>query len=75
MRKAPASFAVCVKNDDYAASLELRKLYPVLDDKFADQHGYVRVIDESAEDYLFPQEYFVRLSLPQALKNQLRKIA
>jgi hypothetical protein len=53
----------------------LRKLYPVLDDEFAAEHGMVRVIDESGEDYLFPSEYFVRVSLPQALEKQLLKIA
>ncbi len=68
-------FAICVRNDDYPASLELRKLYPVLDDEFAAEHGLVRVIDESGEDYLFPSEYFVRVTLPLAVERQLRKIA
>jgi hypothetical protein len=68
-------FAICLRNDDYPASLELRKLYPVLDDEFAAQHGMIRVIDESGEDYLFPSEYFVRVSLPQAVEKKLRKIA
>lgn len=68
-------FAVCVQNDDYPASLELRKLYPVLEDKFASEHGLLRVIDESGEDYLFPSEYFVEVSLPQAVEKKLRRIA
>jgi len=59
-------FAICVRNKDYEASLELRKLYPVLEDEFGAQHGMIRVIDESGEDYLFPNEYFVAVSLPQA---------
>jgi hypothetical protein len=46
-------FAVCVRNRGYRASLELRKLYPVLPDEFADEHQMIRVIDESGEDYLF----------------------
>jgi hypothetical protein len=45
-----------VRNDDYPASLELRKLYPVLEDEFAAEHG---LIDESGEDYLYPGEFFV----------------
>jgi hypothetical protein len=73
--KPAKHFAVCVRNEDYPASLELRKLYAVLDDKFASEHGLVRVVDESGEDYLFPSEYFVRVSLPQAVEKQLRKIA
>ena len=72
---ARGQFAICVRNDGYEASLELRKLYPVLEDEFGSQHGMIRVIDESDEDYLFPSEYFVRISLPQALEKKLRKIA
>ena len=76
-QSVPASghFAICVRNDEFPASLEVRKLYRVLEDEFAGKHGMIRVIDESGEDYLFPGEYFVRISLPQAVEKQLRKIA
>jgi hypothetical protein len=50
----------------YRASLELRKVYRLLKDELASKHGLVRVIDDSAEDYLYPEEYFVPLKLPQA---------
>jgi len=53
--------AVGVRNRGYRASLELRKLYPVLPDSFADEHRMIRVIDESGEDYLYPAEFFVRV--------------
>jgi hypothetical protein len=72
---ATGQFAICVRNDEYEASLELRKLYPVLEDDFGAQHGMIRVIDESGEDYLFPTEWFVRISLPHALEKRLQKIA
>jgi hypothetical protein len=74
---APPShrFAICVKNDDYPASLELRKLYPVLEDTFADQHGMIRIVDESGEGYLYPQAYFVRVELPRAVERALDKTA
>jgi hypothetical protein len=68
-------YAICVSNQDYPASLELRKLYPVLEDAFATQHGMMRVIDESGEDYLFPAEYFVRVQLPASVEKALTKIA
>ena len=74
-RKAEQHFAVCVRNDDYPASLELRKLYRVLDDEFASQHGLIRVIDESGEDYLYPDEFFVRVELPASIEKTLAKIA
>jgi len=68
-------YAVCVRNDDYPASLELRKLYPVLEDSFAAEHGMVRVIDESGEDYLYPNEFFVEVDLPKSVEETLAKIA
>jgi hypothetical protein len=48
-------FAICVKNKDYPASLELRKLYRVVADPAAAKHHQLRVIDESGEDYLYPE--------------------
>ena len=68
-------FAICVRNEDYIASLELRKLYVVLDDAFAADHQMIRIIDESGEDYLYPESYFVRVQLPLAVERTLRKIA
>lgn len=72
---AEKHFAICVRNDGYLASLELRKLYVVLDDTFADEHQMIRIIDESGEDYLYPTSYFVRVELPRAVERTLQKIA
>lgn len=58
-----------------AASLELRKLYPAIEDGFAAQHQLIRVTDESGEDYLYPDDYFVRVELPKAIAQTLRRIA
>ena len=69
------TFAVCLKNDGYKASLELRKLYEVLVDDFAAENGMVRVIDESGEDYLYGADYFASVSLPKSLETTLRKIS
>ena len=71
----PQQFAVCVRNESYPASLELRKLYQHIDDAFARQHALIRVIDESGEDYLYPADYFVRVELPKAVAFTLRRIA
>ena len=65
-KKKEQQFAVCVKNEDYPASLEVRKIYEVLPDKKAAKHGLVRVIDESGEDYLYPQDFFVPIEIPEA---------
>lgn len=58
-------FAVCVKNDNYLASLEPRKIYQVIPDSRAAEYRRIRVIDESGEDYLYPEDYFVPIRLPQ----------
>ena len=66
-KKQPtARFVVCVRNDDYAASLEVRKIYRALADESAAARHFVRVIDESGEDYLYPESYFVPIELPKA---------
>ena len=64
-------FVVCVQNTDYGASLILRKLYEVLPDDDAASDGYLRVIDESGEDYLYPENWFASIKLPQAVEEAL----
>jgi hypothetical protein len=54
-------FLLCVDNEGYEASLELRKLYENIPDKEAERHGQVRIIDESKEDY-FIRPIILRLS-------------
>jgi hypothetical protein len=46
----------------------LRKLYAVLPDEFGEQHDMIRVIDESGDDYLYPNSYFVRVELPRSVQ-------
>ena len=58
-------FLMCVDNEGYPASLEVRKVYRVLADAIAESRGFVRVIDESGEDYLYPSEFFVVVEFPQ----------
>ncbi len=75
MRRVRAQFAICLRNDD-CVDLEVRKVYPVLADAAAGKDGYLRVVDESGEDYLYPAEYFVLIDVPtaarRALSTQLR---
>jgi len=59
-------FLLCVKNEGYPASLEVRKVYRALPDAVAESRGFVRVIDESGEDYLYSSDCFVAVELPQA---------
>lgn len=68
-------FAICIRNDNYPASLELRKVYPVLPDAEAASHHMLRVIDESGEDYLYPDEFFVLVDLPEAVRRAVMRAA
>jgi hypothetical protein len=66
-----SNFVVCVKNDDYPASLEVRKLYSRIPDSEAERHGQVRIVDESGEDYLYPAEYFRAIDLPLEVERSI----
>lgn len=66
---------ICVDNRGYEASLEIRKLYEVLPDEAAEKHQLVRVIDESGEDYLYPEGYFAPIRLPVITKEKLELTA
>ena len=68
--KRRSSFVLCIRNQG-VDDLEPRKVYEVLADRSAAREGYMRVIDESGEDYLYPAEYFVPLRLPVAIAREL----
>ena len=64
-------FAICVRNEGYAVSLELWKVYRVLPDRKAAKDQLLRIIDESGEDYLYDENWFVPIKLPQAAKEAM----
>jgi hypothetical protein len=66
-------FAVCVNNEGYKASLEVGKLYRVIPDAEAASHGYIRIVDESGEDYGYTADRFFPLEVPQALAEVLQR--
>jgi hypothetical protein len=63
-------FALCIDNKD-AEDLEKGKVYQVLPDASAKRSGFVRVIDESKEDYLYPESYFALVDLSSEVKKAL----
>lgn len=67
-------FLLCVNNDEYEASLELRKLYEIIPDKEAEKHKQVRIIDESGEDYLYPSDYFAPVRLLAETKKKILEL-
>jgi hypothetical protein len=75
MANVERHFAVCIRNDEYEESLQLRKIYEILDDTSAAQHALIRVIDEEGEDYLYPQEWFLPLELPHNVETAILELA
>jgi hypothetical protein len=65
-RPSDVQYLLCVNNEGYPASLDVRKVYRALPDEAAAAKGFVRVVDESGEDYLYPADRFVAVKLPQA---------
>ncbi|MBB4635587.1 hypothetical protein FHS01_001599 [Longimicrobium terrae] len=51
-------FAVCIRNDDYPVSLDIGNVYAIIPDQEGEAHGMVRIVDETADDYLYPTAYF-----------------
>lgn len=70
MKHQKKQFAICVRNDG-AEDLEIRKVYQILPDARAAKDKHVRVIDESGEDYLYPAEFFIPLTLPRDVERTL----
>jgi len=68
-------FAICICNEGYEVSLGEAQVFEVLDDSDAVRHHQIRVIDESGEDYLYPENYFIKIALPQAIERALADAA
>ena len=64
-----SGFLICVSNEGYPASLEVRKVYQAVPDPSAAMRRFVRVVDESGEDYLYPEDLFVPIELPRAAER------
>ncbi|MBW1715931.1 MAG: hypothetical protein JRH08_12755 [Deltaproteobacteria bacterium] len=66
-------FALCIENRD-CEDLEKRKIYQIVPDEDVEKEGYLRVIDESGEDYLYPQSYLIPLHLPREAEAALQLV-
>lgn len=64
---AEPRFVVCIRNDDYETDLLVSKVYEVLPDPSAERSGWIRVVDETGEDYLYPEKFF------QAVEGRVRR--
>jgi hypothetical protein len=66
---------ICVDNTGYEVDLERRKIYVSIPDSAAGKRGYIRVVDDSGEDYLFPEAMFVAVALPTNVKRAVLQAA
>jgi len=64
-------YALCINNEGYEASLIPRKIYEIIPDERAEKDDFVRIIDESGEDYLYHTSHFVFLQLPMEVEKAL----
>jgi hypothetical protein len=69
-KKTENKFALCIENKD-SEDLEKRKIYKIIPDDKAKEEGYLRVVDESGEDYLYPETYFIMIQLPREAQTIL----
>jgi hypothetical protein len=65
------SFALCIENKE-CEDLEKRKIYRVLPDDEATKEGYLRIVEESGEDYLYLESYFILVELPREAQDALQ---
>ena len=75
MARASRRLVICLDNSGYEVSLERRKIYVAIPDVEAARHGRVRVVDESGDDYLYPEERFIEAELPQAARRAVLLVA
>ena len=68
-------FVVCLRKgsggDISGDDLQLGRLYEVVEKDAG--HGMLRIIDESGEDYLYPQTWFDTAALSAAASEELAK--
>jgi hypothetical protein len=74
MKQPTKQFALCIDNTDYKASLIPGKVYRLIPDPAAAKDDFVRIIDESGEDYLYHKSYFVFVDLPLSVRKQILAI-
>lgn len=69
-------FVVCVSRegcgDISADDLTIGRLYEVLAAR--DEHGMIRLVDDSGEDYLYPEDLFKSVEVEQDTASRLHEL-
>lgn len=74
MRQPSKPFALCIDNAEYKASLVRGKVYPLIPDPRAARDDFVRIVDESGDDYLYHKSHFVFVDFPASVRKQILAI-
>lgn len=74
MNEQNRQFMLCIKNDG-CDDLQIRKIYELLHDESAAKDDYLRIVDESGEDYLYPASYFCPVEIAQRFRETLLQAA
>jgi hypothetical protein len=75
MAKAARQLVICLDNAGYEVSLERRKIYVAITDAASHKKGLIRIIDESGDDYLYPEAMFVAAALPASVRRAVLQAA
>ena len=67
-KRLETQFVLCIENGD-CEDIKKGKCYQILPDVEAAREGYLRVVDESQEDYLYPESYFIFVELPRKVQE------
>jgi hypothetical protein len=69
-----SNFVLCInnKNED---DLTKFKVYQVLADDSATKDNYLRIIDDSGEDYLYSASYFIVIELPEIAQKFFAEVS
>jgi len=65
-------FVVCINNKDYPVDLQLHKIYRVISEN--ELPDFIRIMDESGEDYLYPVDYFAPIQVPEQVKKSFDEL-
>ncbi|MDQ3011910.1 MAG: hypothetical protein M3X11_14525 [Acidobacteriota bacterium] len=71
VENAPQRFAICINNTGYPDDLKVKTVYQILPDESAARSEYIRVVDETGEDYLYPAAHFVFVEVPSETARTL----
>lgn len=68
-------YVICLSNEGYAASPEVRKLYELIPDAKTEAKHCIRIVDEDSEDYVYPEKMFIAMEVSESVSRALHKKA